>query len=524
MPVPNSSSDTSGSGGETSVGTRISLKTLGSTNKGTREAPIIDSAYYVKQQITYTGPNAGAINLVKPSPGGDITLAVYSPSTKKWQVKEENNFLQEGLNKTQRIDLQKKLNSDSATKNALRKDLDKTIDKSLTQAQQDKLFPKTSAAKPENSPPGGPNAAGGAAAAAGGPGGGAAGANATTLTEADNSAIRNQISKSTGARTAYNTTTYRYPFSGADQNSNDYILFEMVRYIPNDKLSVFGVSGGENGTTFAGGLVTDLDDATKRQAASSQTLATICLPVPGNMQDSNPVNWAGADLNALEAYGAQAAAGIMGSDNGFKAAGSVVKDVGNKLKDPTTGIAIQATTMAALQKGLTGKNLLTRSTGAIVNPNSELLFTGPSLRSFQFTYRMTPRYQREAEEVKRIIRIFKQGSSVKKAANGIFLASPNVFKISPKFVQNKIENGKIVSSTTVDHPFLNKFKLCALNNIAVNYTPDGSYMTYANGSMISYEVVLSFSELDPIFDDDYTDTPAKGMGDNEKSPSYSIGF
>ena len=294
----------------------------------------------------------------------------------------------------------------------------------------------------------------------------------------------------------------------------------MVRYVPNDKLSVFGVSGGENGTTFAGGLATDLNDATTRQAASSQTLAKICLPVPGNMQDSNPVNWAGADLNALEAYGAQAAAGIMGSDNGFKAAGDVVRDVGNKLKDPTTGTAVQAVAMNAILKGLTGKNLLTRSTGAIINPNSELLFTGPSLRSFQFTYRMTPRYQREAEEVKNIIRIFKQGSSVKKAANGIFLASPNVFKISPKFVQNEIQNGKIVSSTSVDHPFLNKFKLCALNNIAVNYTPDGSYMTYANGSMISYEVVLSFSELDPIFDDDYT----KADGDNEKSASYSIGY
>ena len=520
MPVPNSSVDTSGAGGETSVGTRISLKTLGRPNRVTREAPIIDSAYYVKQQITYTGPNAGSINLVKPSPGGDITLAVWSPSKKKWEVKEENNFLNEGLNKTQRIDLQKKLNSDPATKNALRKDLDKTIDKSLTQAQQDKLFPKTSAEKPESSPSGGPNASGGAGATAGGPGGGAAGANAPTFTEADNSALKDQISKSAKARTAYNKTTYRYPLSGADQNSNDYIQFEMVRYVPNDKLSVFGVSGGENGTTFAGGLSTDLDDATTRQAASSQTLATICLPVPGNMQDSNPVNWAGADLTALEAYGAQAAAGIMGSDNGFKAAGDVVRDVGNKLKDPTTGTAVQAVATNAILKGLTGKNLLTRSTGAIINPNSELLFTGPSLRSFQFTYRMTPRYQREAEEVKNIIRIFKQGSSVKKAANGIFLASPNVFKISPKFLQNEIQNGKIISSKSVDHPFLNKFKLCALNNIAVNYTPDGSYMTYANGSMISYEVVLSFSELDPIFDDDYT----KADGDNEKSASYSIGY
>lgn len=512
MPQPSSAGGTI-QGAETTVGTNISFISKKSSIGGI--TGVSTKTLYVKQQVNYTGPNAGSINLVSPGAGGDLTLAVWSPTEKLWKVKTDTNFFGVGLNQSERESIAKKLNNDLATKTALRKDLDNTINKSLSDTQKNKLFPTTAATKPENSPTGGPNAPNSGSAAAAN---GAAGASGTpAFTEADNTAIKDLISKSVKSRTSYPTSIYRYPLSGADLNSNDFIEFKMVRYIPNDKLSVFGVSGDGGDTSF---IDTALPDATTRQSSNVVSLATINLPVPGNMQDSNPVNWASSDLNALEAYGAQAAVKIMGSDNGFKAAGSVIKDAGNKLKDPTTGTAVQAIAMNTILKGLLGKNLLTRSTGAIVNPNSELLFTGPSLRTFQFTYRMTPRSENEANEVKKIIRVFKQGSSVKKAANGIFLASPNVFTITPKFVTNKLVGGKIVGEKVVPHPFLNRFKLCALTSISVNYTPDGSYMTYANGSMVSYEMSLSFSELDPIFDDDYTSFD----GDNEASASYSIGY
>ena len=35
----------------------------------------------------------------------------------------------------------------------------------------------------------------------------------------------------------------------------------------------------------------------------------------------------------------------------------------------------------------------------------------------------------------------------------------------------------------------------------------GQYMTYDNGSMTQYQLRLTFSELDPIYYDDYGDTP-----------------
>jgi hypothetical protein len=40
-------------------------------------------------------------------------------------------------------------------------------------------------------------------------------------------------------------------------------------------------------------------------------------------------------------------------------------------------------------------------------------------------------------------------------------------------------------------------------------------------SMTAYELSLNFSELEPIFDDDYTRLPG---GDEEDSKDYSIGY
>jgi len=40
----------------------------------------------------------------------------------------------------------------------------------------------------------------------------------------------------------------------------------------------------------------------------------------------------------------------------------------------------------------------------------------------------------------------------------------------------------------------------------VQYTPDGSYSTYDDGSMTSYQVSLQFGELNPIYADDDKDS------------------
>ena len=63
------------------------------------------------------------------------------------------------------------------------------------------------------------------------------------------------------------------------------------------------------------------------------------------------------------------------------------------------------------------------------------------------------------------------------------------------------------------YPFTNKFKPCACTSFTVNYTPDGSYMTYeGEPSMTSYSIGMSFGEIEPIYADEYKGINSPTMG------------
>jgi hypothetical protein len=151
-----------------------------------------------------------------------------------------------------------------------------------------------------------------------------------------------------------------------------------------------------------------------------------------------------------------------------------------------TGIAAIFTAQAI------GKsNILSRTQGAVFNPNMELLFSGPTLRPFNFTFKLSARSVADREQIRQIIRFFKQGMAVQRTASTLFLKAPHTFKIQ-YLHKNK------------DHPYINLIKECALQSFTVNYTPEGNYMTFADGLMTSYEITMQFQELEPIFNDDYS--------------------
>jgi hypothetical protein len=166
------------------------------------------------------------------------------------------------------------------------------------------------------------------------------------------------------------------------------------------------------------------------------------------------------------------------------------------------------------------ESILARGAGLVPNSNLELLFRGPTLRQFQFAYRFSPRSEPEAADVRRIIRFFKQGSAARKlnATKGagygsVFLGSPNVFKLEYKTV-----GGKSIAG-------VNKFKICALQGVSVNYAPDGQWSAYKEGQPVSYTMSLGFQEIEPIYESDYQDTIFDGLsGDYNEITENDIGY
>ena len=264
----------------------------------------------------------------------------------------------------------------------------------------------------------------------------------------------------------------RYPLN-KDRKKFDFLQVTAKKYKPN---------------SFAGaeGMVQDAED---RNMAS---VGSVYLPMQPGLAESNNVNWGGETLNALEAAAANIAGStIKGAGEGL---GPAFEGLMSGSKDALNTIfgegGVNSNDVAAYFAGqAVGKNVFTRTTGKIMNPNLELLFSGPNLRTFNYNYQFTPREDREAKEIRSIIKFFKKNMAPIRKGK-LFLESPNVFKLKYIF-----KNGG-------QHPFLNKIKLCALQSFNVQYTPDGSYMTYDDGSMTSYTASMTFQELNPIYSDE----------------------
>ena len=305
---------------------------------------------------------------------------------------------------------------------------------------------------------------------------------ATTAATAEATAaavVAEAVSSKKGTRTSYGGAM-KYPENLALE-SQDVIKFSILEYTP----SLAGAAGVKRVVTLEGGspIVT-----------GSKRIGVITLPIPAGISDSNTVGWQSDSLNMLQEAAGQAANMFLSGSTPDQVAAAATKKAEDALKtgDMANMIRGRFVNLAGQAGGLAQ-----RTQGAVLNNNVELLFSGPSLRSFSFTFMFYPRSSPEAKMVKQIIRTFKQAMSVKRSESSLLLKSPHTFAIS------------YMTAGQDAHPYLNSFKECALTSCGVEYTPDGTYMTYGNSqgekSMTAYRLSLSFQELEPIFDDEYPD-------------------
>ena len=301
-----------------------------------------------------------------------------------------------------------------------------------------------------------------------------------------------------------NKQVLRYPLKMFTAGT-DYLQIDMMTYAP---------VGAKKTSTDRAIYVRNPNEGFRRNT-NKEPLGTILLPIPGGIQDRNSVNYTDDSMNSLVGAGTGILETLM--TDGGSLVSSAFTNMGNnsaetkaarkKLVDNLqagfAGAPIDATeAINMVTKSLTRRalsifggnvtlqGLLARSNGQVFNPNMELLFSGPSLRNFGFAFKMTPRSADEGEEIKQIIRFFKRGMAAKAGNTGLFLKTPNVFEL--RYRQG---NG--------EHQFLHKFKQCFLTDVSVNYTGEGVYATYDNGTPVSMIMNLSFKELAPIYDIDY---------------------
>lgn len=322
----------------------------------------------------------------------------------------------------------------------------------------------------------------------------------------------NTINQSTGgsiANVSFNDQTAQVLSSAnlIDRDANQIPTtsqFQNLRYpLKNDgRFDFLSITCYEyvSGSLNVDSSITSITEASRRVTTS---LGSVSLPMQPGISESNSVGWGEDRLNALQIAGAKIGGDLISKLGSFEpgdAARNFVSNIRQMVGEFANGLS-NADIISYFAGQAVGANIFTRGTGRVLNPNLELLFSGPNLRTFNYSYTFTPRENKESQEIKQIIRFFKKNMAPQKVGTGIFLQTPNVFKL------------KYVYASGEEHPFLNNIKLCALTGFSVNYTPDGSYMTYKDGSMTSYTIDMQFNEIDPIYHDDYdTPTGLQGMG------------
>jgi len=259
-------------------------------------------------------------------------------------------------------------------------------------------------------------------------------------------------------------------------------------------------------TTTEGSLFQQTSAESRKDKSKPIKNGTVILPMQPNISETNSIDWGGDKMNAVQAIGASAAMQAI-NDIGKKDFGAAISNFAGTTIDAAKQAASDAETKKAIAAYFAGQavgaNVFTRATGTVLNPNLELLFSGPRLRTFQFNFTLTPRSDEEAFMVRKIIKFFKRTSAPSLVSDGLFLKTPAIYQLTYIFDDESEEK---------QHPFLNKFKPCALTSFNVNYTPDGSYSTYQGGSMTSYAITMSFGELQPIYAGDNDDDNTTDMG------------
>ena len=217
-----------------------------------------------------------------------------------------------------------------------------------------------------------------------------------------------------------------------------------------------------------------------------ETIGTAILPMPSSIQDGNKTSWGSGTMTPAQIAMSGGVKKLLG-DEGAAGAMQTVEDSINQTAGNKN---VEESLKNYFTEQLTGtEDLMARTAGMVMNPNMELLFKGPSLRSFSFTWKMSPRDEKESIEIGKIIRMFKQSMAPQKTEEDLFLKAPNLYDV-------------VLNSGKERNRFLPKMKTCALLDCGVNYTPDGSFMAYDNDSMVAYEMTLAFQEIEPIYNND----------------------
>ena len=180
----------------------------------------------------------------------------------------------------------------------------------------------------------------------------------------------------------------------------------------------------------------------------------VSLYLPQAVQINDAASYSNVDLGIMGAGGAAAmaeGAGLLPAllRQGASAAASIIDAIKGDAPNGSDLARLAVNRASKFLPGEGNRGAVASATRVSVNPNTRALFKSVPLREFTFTFKMIPTSKEETEQIKGIIKFFRENLYPEVITMGDIPAGfkfPHVFEISLKYGKNKALATKILPS------------------------------------------------------------------------------
>ena len=296
-------------------------------------------------------------------------------------------------------------------------------------------------------------------------------------------------------------TYIRYPNGVTLDVDTDYVLFQFGKYVPPFSQQAADNSAINQYESYNASTNEMSDQTVKVKAWSGESydIGSIVLPMPQDLSNEQKQNWQGKSFTRL---GKTIIAAAAGGD--MSKIGSTFKDVSGNAA--AIGDAIKAGVLNSIPGvggNITFNDIAGSTRGVVLNPNAEVLYDSPDLREIGMVFKMYAQSDEEAKHIKLICDTFRTASLPKFGAEGdVGFTSGQKQLTGDNFIRVPLLCKFSFMRGGDTNKWIPQYKPCAITQVEVNYTPDGTYATYADGSPIATELSIKFIETKLIFDNE----------------------
>lgn len=244
-----------------------------------------------------------------------------------------------------------------------------------------------------------------------------------------------------------------------------------------------GISGGSAKTIVQGAKGVAIGAATG--ALAGRVLDKLGVTTPDTLKRISDVITLHIQEKPSTNYSVNYREQDMGAIVGAMAGGVSMKDMNEVQNNLGVGEVAGAIATQVLNT-VSGKasNVLELGLKQKLNPFKEQFFENVDFRTFSFRHTFMPKSKAEAENVKRILNLFKFHMHPELSKGGLFYIYPSEFEI--KYFYRDREN-----------TYFDKISSCVLEDMSVDYGGD-IFSTFEDGNPVEVNMTLKFKELEVL--------------------------